>query len=112
MARTVTKSSKVKKYQWTKKLLLLEKLKRDYFLSCLWNHLTYYDVNTGYLVRTESTEDVQGQSITSTNEYSNYKEVSGVMIPSTMKIINGPQVIILETAEIKVNEGVTGADFD
>ena len=72
----------------------------------------YYDVNTGYLVRTESTEDVQGQSITSTNEYSNYKEVSGVMIPSTMKIINGPQVIILETAEIKVNEGVTGADFD
>jgi zinc protease len=33
------------------------------------------------------------------------------MIPNTMKIANGPQIIILETTDIKVNEGVTEADF-
>ena len=72
----------------------------------------YYDVKTGYLVRTESTEEVQGQSMTSMNDFSDYKEIGGVMIPGTMKIVNGPQVIILETTEVKVNEGVTDADFN
>lgn len=71
----------------------------------------YYDIKTNYLLRTESTEDVQGQSVTTITDFSNYKEVSGVMIPSTMKIVNGPQVIILETTEVKVNEGVTAEDF-
>ena len=72
----------------------------------------YYDVNTDYLLRTESTSEVQGQSVTTITDYSNYKEVSGVMIPSTMKIVNGPQVIILDTSDIKVNEGVSDTDFD
>jgi zinc protease len=71
----------------------------------------YYDVKTNYLTRTEATEEAQGQSMTTITDYSNYKEVAGVMIPNTMKIANGPQIIILETTDIKVNEGVTEADF-
>jgi len=72
----------------------------------------YYDIKTNYLLRTESTEEAQGQSVTTITDFSNYKEVAGVMIPNTMKIINGPQVIILETTEVKVNEGVTAEDFN
>jgi len=72
----------------------------------------YYDVETGYLVRTEETEEAQGQSITSITDFSNYKEVNGVMMPSKWKIANGPQVIELDVTEIKINEGVTAEDFN
>ena len=72
----------------------------------------YYDVKTGYLLRTEETTEAQGQSVTTTTDYSNYKEVGGVMMPYTMKVTAGPQVLVFETTEVKVNEGVTDADFN
>ncbi|WP_400075472.1 insulinase family protein [Winogradskyella sp. R77965] len=72
----------------------------------------YYDVETGYLVRTEATTEAGGQTVTTVTDYSNYKEVDGVMMPYTMKIVNGPQVITLETTDVKVNEGVTAEDFN
>ncbi len=72
----------------------------------------YYDAETGYLVRTEETTEAQGQSITSITDFSNYKEVNGVMMPNTWKITSGPQVLILDVSEIKVNEGVTKEDFN
>ena len=71
----------------------------------------YYDVNTSYLVRTEETSEAQGQSITTVTDFSNYKELDGVMTPYTMKITTGPQSFIFETIETKLNEGVTGEDF-
>jgi len=72
----------------------------------------YYDVETGFLVRTESTSEQGGQSITTTIDYSDYKNVNGVMLPYTQKITAGPQVIILKSTDIKFNEGVTEADFN
>ena len=72
----------------------------------------YYDVESGYLVRTEETNDVQGQSLTTVTDYSNYKEVDGVMMPYTMKVTTGPQVFVFETTEVKINEGVTAEDFN
>ncbi|WCO01822.1 insulinase family protein [Psychroserpens ponticola] len=72
----------------------------------------YYDVETGYLVRTESTSEQQGQSITTTFDFSDYQDINGVMIPHTQKITAGPQVIILNSTEVKFNEGVTDADFN
>ena len=72
----------------------------------------YYNVESGLLIRTEETTETQGQSVTSINDYSNYKEVGGVMIPNTWKITNGPQILIMETSEIKVNEGVAAEDFN
>ncbi len=72
----------------------------------------YYDVNTGYLLRTEEATEAQGQSVTTTTDYSNYKAVGGVMMPYTMKVTSGPQVLVFESTEVKVNEGVTDADFN
>jgi len=72
----------------------------------------YYDVKTGYLLRTEETVEAQGQSMTSTTDYSNYKAVGGIMMPYTMKVTAGPQVLVFETTEAKVNEGVTAEDFN
>jgi predicted Zn-dependent peptidase len=72
----------------------------------------YYDAQTGYLVRTEETNEAQGQSITTVTDYSNYKEVGGVMMPYTMKVTTGPQSFVFETTDAKVNEGVTAEDFN
>ncbi|MEY8849580.1 insulinase family protein [Psychroserpens sp. XS_ASV72] len=72
----------------------------------------FYDTETGYLVRTESTSEQQGQTVTTTVDFSDYKDVNGVMLPHTQKVINGPQVVILNSTSIKFNEGVTEADFN
>ena len=45
-------------------------------------------------------------------DYSNYKEVNGVMMPYTMKVTAGPQAFTFETQEVKINEGVTEEDFN
>ena len=71
----------------------------------------FYDTESGFLIRTESTSEVQGQTTTSTEELSNYKEVNGVMMPFTQKITAGPQVVTFNFTEIIFNEGVTEADF-
>lgn len=72
----------------------------------------YYDAKTGYLVRTEKTVEAQGQSVTTIEDSSDYKEVNGIMFPHTTKVTAGPQIIILNTTDIKINEGVTEADFN
>ena len=72
----------------------------------------YYDVNTGLLTRTESTTEAQGQTITSVVDYDKYTAVNGVQFPYTMNIKAGPQVISMTMTSIKVNEGVSDADFN
>ena len=72
----------------------------------------YYDVDNGYLVRTEETSEAQGQSVTTVTDYSNYTDVNGIMLPYTMKITTGPQSFVFETTEVKINEGVTAEDFN
>ena len=72
----------------------------------------YYDAETGYLLRTEETTEAQGQSITTTVDYSNYKEVGGIKMPYTMKVTAGPQSFTFDTKEVKINEGVTAEDFN
>lgn len=71
----------------------------------------YYDTKTGLLAREESTQEGNGQSITSVVDYGNYSEVSGVQFPYSMTIKAGPQVINMNITNVKVNEGVTEADF-
>lgn len=72
----------------------------------------YYDVETGLLLRTEETTEAQGQTMTTVTDYSNYKDVNGVMMPFTMKVTTGPQSFVFETKDAKINEGVSDADFD
>ncbi|TXD83754.1 insulinase family protein [Subsaximicrobium wynnwilliamsii] len=71
----------------------------------------FYDVNSGLLVREEATTEAQGQSISTIQEYSDYTEVDGVMMPAVQKITTGPQVITMTSTEFKINEDVTDADF-
>ena len=45
------------------------------------------------------------------NKYDNYKEVNGVKFPHTMTQSFGSQEIEIEMSEVKINEGVSDADF-
>jgi hypothetical protein len=72
----------------------------------------YYDVNTGYLIRTEETSEAQGQPVTTITDYSNYQSKGDIKIPYTMKVTSGPQVLVFETTDLKINEGVSDADFN
>lgn len=72
----------------------------------------YYAADSGLLIRTEETQEAGGQSITSITEFSDYKEVKGVMLPQKMKITSGPQVLEFDMTETKINEGVSASDFN
>lgn len=72
----------------------------------------FYDANTGLLVRTESETEAQGQKITSVVNYSNYSPVEGIQFPYNMNMKSGPQVLSFNFTNVKLNEGVSDADFE
>ena len=71
----------------------------------------YYDAKTGLLTRVESTTEAAGQSVTTTVDYGNYSPVNEIKFPYSQSIKAGPQVINMNITNVKVNEGVTEADF-
>ena len=71
----------------------------------------YYDAKTALLIRTESSQEAQGQKITQTNDFSDYREVDGVLMPYVSIMSAGPQIITFTASEIKINDGVSKKDF-
>lgn len=71
----------------------------------------YYDAVSGMLIRTESTQEAQGQKMIQTTDISDYRAVSGVLMPFVKVITAGPQVITFTASTIKINEGVSKKDF-
>jgi zinc protease len=70
----------------------------------------FFDVVSGLKVSTSTVIDAGGQSMTQNINYGEYKEVSGIKMPFKTTMNVGFE-IILTTTEIKINEGVTDADF-
>jgi len=55
---------------------------------------------------------MNGQTITSTINYMDYKEVSGIQFPFIIAQTVGPQSFEFIVSEVKVNEGVSDTDFE
>lgn len=70
----------------------------------------YYDVKTGLKLMTSTTSERNGQKMTSTVTYSDYKDVKGIKVPFMIVMSQGRDIEIKVT-EVKINEGVTDADF-
>lgn len=70
----------------------------------------YYDVKTGFKVAEAKEMEQAGQKITQTTYYQDYKDVKGLKFPYKT-IMNVGIEIELITSEVKINEGVTDADF-
>ena len=71
----------------------------------------YYDVNTGLKTGQAVTQEANGQKMTQITSYGDYKEVKGIKVPYKVSMSFGPQEIEFKTTDVKINEGVSDADF-
>lgn len=83
---------------------------KDAYVVKSGNSKFYYDVTTGLKVATSQTAEMMGQQVTSYTYYSDYKVVKGINIPHTITQNVGFD-LDLKISEVKINEGVTDADF-
>lgn len=71
----------------------------------------FYDITTALKLGSETKVEAMGQTMTQTLTYGNYKEVKGVKFPFNNELSVGPQQIEFIFTDVKVNEGVSDADF-
>ena len=70
----------------------------------------FYDVASGLKVAESIILEQGGKSMTKTNSYSDYREVKGVKVPFNI-IQNVGFDLDIKMSDVKINEGVTDADF-
>ncbi|MGI8950295.1 MAG: M1 family metallopeptidase [Chitinophagaceae bacterium] len=71
----------------------------------------YYDINTGYKLKSIRTVNAQGNSQTITTGYSDYRDVSGIKFPYHLNVDQGQYAFDLTIKNIAVNSGLSDADF-
>ena len=71
----------------------------------------FYDVESGLKVLEINKIDAGGQQMEQKTSLGDYREVSGVQFPFAIVQTVGPQTFEFMVKEIKVNEGVSEADF-
>jgi len=70
----------------------------------------YYDVTSGLKLADSKVMEQGGKSITQTTNYGDYKEVKGVKVPFNI-IQNVGFELDIKMSSVKINEGVSDADF-
>ena len=71
---------------------------------------TYYDVKSGLKVAESKTQEQGGQKMVATTYFKDYRDVKGVKFPFNV-IMNVGVELDIKLSEVKVNEGVSDADF-
>lgn len=73
---------------------------------------TYYSVATGLKIGATQVVEAQGQTFEMTSTFGDYKDVKGIKIAHTTSLPLAPGMAIdFKVSEVKVNEGVSDADF-
>ncbi|RKN83141.1 M16 family metallopeptidase [Ulvibacterium marinum] len=86
--------------------------KKAYKLKISDEKSIFYDMESGLKLQEVNTTEMQGQKMQQTLIYDDYKEVSGIKFPFKLTQSMGPQSMEFFVQEIKVNEGVSDADFE
>jgi zinc protease len=71
---------------------------------------TYFDVKSGLKVAESKTQEQGGKKMTTSTYYKDYRDVKGVKFPFNI-VMNAGIELDVKLTEIKLNEGVTDADF-
>lgn len=75
----------------------------------------YYDVASKLLVKKEQVKATANVNVTTTQEYGDYRKLGAIMYPYAQTVTiaaNGQQQVLeMKATEVKINEGVTAADF-
>jgi len=86
--------------------------KKAYKLKLSEEKSAFYDMESGLKVQETTVAEMNGQQMTSTIYYKDYQEVSGVQFPFTLAQTVGRQNFDFKVTEVKINEGVSEADFE
>ncbi|MBU2947912.1 M16 family metallopeptidase [Zobellia uliginosa] len=86
--------------------------KKAYKLKISDEKTVFYDAESGLKLQEVTSAEMNGQTITSTINYMDYKEVSGIQFPFIIAQTVGPQSFEFVVSEVKVNEGVSDTDFE
>lgn len=86
--------------------------KKAYKIKVTDTKTIYYDAETGLKLQEVTIAEMQGQQVKQTLMFDDYKEVSGILFPYKITQSMGPQNIEFIVTEIKVNDGVSPADFE
>lgn len=72
----------------------------------------FYNIESNLLIRTVSVMEAQGQTVTQTTDFKDYKEVDGIMIPHTM-VVSGamPMPITMTTEMVEINKTINDDVF-
>ncbi len=71
----------------------------------------FFDVDTGLKLRTLISQDTPMGPMTQTTDYTDYREVGGLLFPFMMRQQAGPQVFDLEVKSVEINQGLDDAVF-
>ncbi len=71
----------------------------------------YFDITTGYKVRSSSSQEGPEGPIVQSTDYANYTDFDGVMYPGTVYIPLGPQKMEATTKEVNFAPAFTDEDF-
>ncbi len=74
--------------------------------------LEYYDVKSGYLVRSVKSEETQKGPISVTTDFKDYKEVAGTngyKVPYTVTVVE--QAITVKVQSVEVNKNIADTEF-
>lgn len=85
--------------------------KNAYVINLSDSKKAFYATESGLKLKEETTQEMQGQSIVQTVTFGDYKPVKGVLFPHKLSQTAGPRTIEFTFSEIKINEGVSDADF-
>ncbi|WP_273568318.1 M16 family metallopeptidase [Maribacter halichondriae] len=86
--------------------------KKAYRLKISDEKSAFFDMESGLKVQEVQNLDMGGQKMTSTTNFGDYREVGGVLFPHSIAQTVGPQNFEFIVSEVKINEGVTEADFE
>ena len=67
------------------------------------NRVAYYDTETGLKLKQVTTQEMQGQTISQSTSFGDYKEVSGLLIPHVVSQNLGPQTVDFTIEVAKIN---------
>ena len=70
----------------------------------------YFDIKTGYKIAEAKEMEQMGQKTTQTTYYGDYKDVKGIKVPYKVNMNVGVE-LDMTVSEVKINEGVSAADF-
>lgn len=71
----------------------------------------YYDVKTGFLVKTSKISKTEQGDVTQVTEFSDYRKTGDIYLPFKIVHFEGEQEISMTLETIKVNESVLAEDF-